>query len=194
VIHQANSRMFAMAAAIALRSDVTGPDLRRLARRTQDAKQARRLLALATIYDGGSRSDAARIGDVGLQIIRDWVLRFNEAGPDGLIDRKAPGPEPRLNDDHRAALAAAIESGPIPAIHGVVRWRLVDLCQWLWEEFRVSIARQTLSRELYSLGYRRLTARPRHHAQAEGAIAHFKKVSPPSWQRSHRRSASSPPR
>jgi transposase len=103
------------------------------------------LLSLATIYDGGSRSDAARIGDVGLQIIRDWVLRFNAAGPDGLVDRKAPGPEPRLNEDHRAALAAAIESGPIPAIHSVVRWRLVDLCQWLWEEFRVSIARQTLS-------------------------------------------------
>ena len=82
-----------MAAAIALRSDFTGADLRRLARRTQDAKQARRLLSLATIYDGGSRSDAARIGDVGLQIIRDWVLRFNAAGPDGLVDRKAPGPE-----------------------------------------------------------------------------------------------------
>src|ERR1700733_6669113 len=102
----ANSRMLAMAAAIALRSDFTGADLRRLARRTQDAKQARRLLSLATIYDGGSRSDAARIGDVGLQIIRDWVLRFNAAGPDGLVDRKAPGPEPRLNEDHRAAPAA----------------------------------------------------------------------------------------
>ena len=183
-----------MAAAIALRSDFTGADLRRLARRTQDAKQARRLLSLATIYDGGSRSDAARIGDVGLQIIRDWVLRFNAAGPDGLVDRKAPGPEPRLNEDHRAALAAAIESGPIPAIHSVVRWRLVDLCQWLWEEFRVSIARQKLSRELRSLGYRKLTARPRHHAQAEGAIEHFKKVSLPSWQRSRRTNASSLPR
>ena len=183
-----------MAAAIALRSDFTGADLRRLARRTQDAKQARRLLSLATIYDGGSRSDAARIGDVGPQIIRDWVLRFNAAGPDGLVDRKAPGPEPRLNEDHRAALAAAIESGPIPAIHSVVRWRLVDLCQWLWEEFRVSIARQTLSRELRSLGYRKLTARPRHHAQAERAIEHFKKVSLPSWQRSRRTNASSLPR
>ena len=73
-----------MAAAVALRSDFTGPDLRRLARRTQDAKQARRLLALATIYVGGSRSDAARIGDVGLQIVRDWVMRFNAEGPDGL--------------------------------------------------------------------------------------------------------------
>lgn len=183
-----------MAAAVGLRSDFTGSDLRRLARRTQDAKQARRLLALATIYDGGSRSDAARIGDVGLQIIRDWVMRFNAEGPDGLVDRKAPGPEPRLNEEHRAALVATIESGPIPAIHGVVRWRLIDLCQWLWEEFRVSIARQTLSRELRSLGYRKLTARPRHHAQAEGAIEHFKKASQPSWQRSRSRRMSSLPR
>ena len=186
--------MATMAAAIALRSDFTGGDLRRLARRTQDARQTRRLLALAMIYDGGSRSEAARIGDVGLQIIRDWVLRFNAEGPDGLIDRKAPGPEPRLTDAHRRALAAVIESGPIPAIHDVVRWRLVDLCQWLWEEFRVSVTRQTLGREVRALGYRKLSARPRHHAQTEGAIEHFKKASPRSWQRSRRRPASNRPR
>ena len=166
-----------MSAAIALRSDFTGPDLRRLARRTEDARQARRLLALAEIYDGGSRRDAARVGDVGLQIIRDWVLRFNAEGPDGLIDRKAPGPEPRLTEAHRQALVTMIENGPIPAVHDVVRWRLIDLCQRLWEEFRVSVARQTLGRELRALGYRKLSARPRHHAQAEGAIEHFKKVS-----------------
>jgi hypothetical protein len=99
-----------------------------------------------------------------------------------------------LNAEHRTAQAAAIESGPIPAIHGVVRWRLIDLCQWLWEEFRVAVARQTLSRELRALGYRKLTARPRHHAQAEGAIEHFKKVSPPSWQRSLITRVSSLPR
>lgn len=183
-----------MSAAIALRTDFTGSELRDLARYTRDANQARRLLALAVIYDGGSRSEAARVGGVGLQIVRDWVLRFNVEGPDGLIDRKAPGPMPRLNEEHRAALAAAVESGPIPAIHGVVRWRLIDLCQWLWEEFRVAVARQTLSRELRALGYRKLTARPRHHAQAEGAIEHFKKVSPPSWQRSRRTRVSSLPR
>ena len=183
-----------MAAAIALRSDFIGPDLRRLARRAQDARQAGRLLALATIYDGGSRSEAARVGAVGLQIIRDWVLRFNAEGPDGLIDRKAPGPEPRLTEAHRKALIAIIESGPIPAVHGVVRWRLVDLCQWLREEFRVSIARQTLGRELRALGYRKLSARPRHHAQAEGAIEYFKKPFPRSWRRSHSRWASSRPR
>jgi len=183
-----------MSAAIALRSDFTGPDLRRLARRTEDARQARRLLALAEIYDGGSRSDAARIGDVGLQIIRDWVLRFNAEGPGGLIDRQAPGPKPRLTEAHRQALVTMIENGPIPAVHDVVRWRLIDLCQWLWEEFRVSVARQTLGRELRSLGYRKLSARPRHHAQAEGVIGHFKKVSRRSWQRSRGRRASSRPR
>ena len=76
-----------MSAPIPLRTDFTADDLRVGARRTRDANQARRLLALAAIYDGGSRGDAARIGGVGLQIIRDWVLRFNHAGPDGLIDR-----------------------------------------------------------------------------------------------------------
>lgn len=183
-----------MAAAVALRTDFTGSALRHLARYTRDANQARRLLALAVIYDGGARSEAARVGGVGLQIVRDWVLRFNAEGPEGLIDRKAPGPTPRLNAEHRTALAAAIESGPIPAIHGVVRWRLIDLCQWLWEEFRVAVARQTLSRELRALGYRKLTARPRHHAQAAGAIEHFKKVSPPSWARSRRTRVSILPR
>jgi len=165
---------------IPLRDDFDAPRLRLAARQTKDAAQARRLLALAAVYDGASRTEAARIGGVTLQIVRDWVVKFNAQGPAGLIDRKAPGQPSRLNDTHRAALAAVIESGPTPALQGVVRWRLLDLCQWLWEEFRVSIARQTLSRELRAMGYRKLSARPRHHAQAEGAIEHFKKASPAS--------------
>jgi hypothetical protein len=56
------------------------------------------------------------------------VLKFNARGPDGLIDRKGRGQPPRLNEAHRAALAAILESGPIPAVHRVVRWRIVDLC------------------------------------------------------------------
>jgi len=75
-------------------------------------------------------------------------------------------------------VAALIESGPTPAIHGVVRWRLVDLCQWLWDEHQVSVATQTLGRELRAMNYRKLSARPRHHTQAEGAIELFKRVSP----------------
>ncbi len=126
---EADRRMFAMAAPIPLRSDVTAAELRQHARRTSDASQARRLLALAEIYDGGSRTDAARIGGVGLQIVREWVLRFNAFGPDGLLDRKAPGPAAKLDDGQRHALASMVESGPIPSIHGVVRWRLKDLAQ-----------------------------------------------------------------
>jgi putative transposase len=173
-----------MAAAIALRGDFDATTLRTLARRTRNANQSRRLLALAEIYDGGQRRDAARIGGVGLQIVRDWVVRFNAEGPDGLIDRKPPGQPPKLDAAHRRALARMIEDGPIPAVHGVVRWRLVDLIAWVWEEFRIVIAGQTLSRVLRSMGYRKLSARPRHHAQDPTAAAAFKKTSPRSWQRS----------
>jgi transposase len=169
---------------IALRADYDAGRARAAARRSKDGPQARRLLALAAIYEGATRTEAARIGGVTLQIVRDWVMRFNAAGPGGLIDRKAPGPQRRLNGQHRAALAAIIKSGPTPAVHGVVRWRIVDLGQWLFEEFRVVVSKQTLSRELRAMGYRKLSARPRHHAQAEGAIEGFKKVSPPAWSRS----------
>ncbi len=103
-----------MGAAIQLRSDYTADDLHRLARASRDANQTRRLLALASNYEGGSRSQAARIGGVGLQIIRDWVVRFNAHGPDGLLDCKAPGKTPRLSDAQRAALAQAVEAGPQP--------------------------------------------------------------------------------
>jgi transposase len=179
--------------AIALRSDFDATRVRALARRSKDAAQTRRLLALAAIYGGASRTEAAAIGGVTLQIVRDWVLKFNADGADGLIDRKAPGPEPKLMAEHRAALAAIIQSGPTPAIHGVVRWRLIDLCQWLWEEFHVSIAKPTMSRELRAMGYRKLSARPRHYAQAEGAVEDFKKVSPPAWKPLPTRRALRPP-
>jgi transposase len=176
-----------MAAAIRLRGDFDADALRAAAKRSKDGPQARRLLALAAIYDGTTRREAARIGGVGLQIVRDWVLKFNAQGPEGLLDRRAPGQAPRLNEAHRAALAAILESGPIPAVHGVVRWRIVDLCQWIFEQFRIAVSRQTLSRVLRKMGYRKLSARPRHHAQAAGAIENFKKVFPPAWKRSDAR-------
>jgi len=181
-----------MSVPIPLRRDFDAPSLRRLARTSKDANQARRLLALAGIYAGGRRSQAAEMGGVGLQIVRDWVVRFNAGGPAGLLDRKAPGQPPRLKEAHRRALAELIEAGPIPAIHGVVRWRLVDLAQWLWEEFRITVSETTLGRVLHKMGYRKLSARPRHHAQNPEALAAFKKSSPPAWQRSRaaRRQAS----
>ena len=173
-----------MSAPIPLRRDFDASQLRGLARKTKDGPQARRFLALAAIYDGTTRTEAAQHRGVVLKIIRNWVLRFNARGPDGLLDGKSPGQPSKLNDTQRQAIARMIESGPIPAVHGVVRWRLIDLSQWIFEEFRITIAKQTLSRELRAMGYRKLSARPRHHAQAEGAIEDFKKASRRIWRQS----------
>jgi len=181
----------AMAAPVPLRADFTADHLRALAKRSRDPDQTRRLLALAAIYDGASRTEAARIGCVTLQIVRDWVLRFNTNGPEGLVTGRAPGASPLLNNKQREALQRIVDEGPIPAIHGVVRWRLVDLIQWIWEEFRITISKQTLSRELRALGNRKLSARPRHHAKSEAAVSSFKKSFPPAWRRSPRTPAAS---
>jgi transposase len=162
-----------MSVPVALRTDYDGPALRSLARTSKDGPQTRRLLALAAIYEGASRTEAARISGVGLQTVRDWVLKFNAQGPAGLIDRKPPGQPALLSDAHRRQLSAMIEAGPIPAVHGVVRWRLVDLMQWLWEEYRIAISKQTLSRELRALDYRKLSARPHHYARNEEAARLF---------------------
>jgi transposase len=120
-----------MSMPLKLRNDFSAADVRAVARRCKDGAQVRRLLAIATILDGGSRSDAAIVGGVTRQIVRDWVLRFNAEGPEGLATRKAPGPQTILNDEHRHALEEIVEAGPIPAAHGVVRWRIIDLAQWL---------------------------------------------------------------
>jgi transposase len=178
-----------MARGIGLRKDFDAAALRRLARRSKDSGQARRLLALAEIYEGGSRSEAARVGGVTLQSIRDWVLRFNSHGPEGLIAIKAPGPKPKLNAKQRRALKEIVETGPIPAIHGVVRWRLIDLVQWLSEEFGVSLDETTVGRILKAMGFRKLSARPRHYAQNEFAVEAFKKTSPPKSRLSARASS-----
>lgn len=123
-----------------------------------------------------------------LQIVRDWVLRFNEGGPHGLATSKAPGRASILKDEQRARLAEVVETGPIPATHDVVRWRLADLAQWMWDDFELSVTRYTLGRELRTMGYRKLSARPRHHGQKPDDIAVFEKRSLPVWRKSNERS------
>jgi len=182
-----------MSAPIALREDYDGPMLRDLAKASQDANQTRRLLSLALIYDGGRRAAAAELGGVGLQIVRDWVMRFNAEGPDGLVDRKTLGPPSTLNQEQREALARIVEAGPIPAIHGVVRWRRADLALWLFEEFRISLEVSSVGRELRAMGFCKISARPRHKEQNEFALEDFKKTSPTSWKRSAAGSRSTAP-
>jgi len=167
-----------MGRAIAVRADYTSSEVRRLARRATDAGQARRLLAIAAVLDGSSREEAARLGGMDRQTLRDWVIRFNEQGPEGLINIPSPGAPAKLKAEHTAFLARIVEEGPVPAIHGVVRWRACDLIMRLHEEFGLSMSDDTIYRALHKLGFSHLSTRPRAYKQDPDAIEAFKKTSP----------------
>lgn len=177
-----------MGQAVAVRSDYTCNEVRRLATRAKDAAQARRLLAIAAVLDGASRTEAAKVGGMDRQTLRDWVIRFNEQGPDGLINIPSPGVPPKLDAAHRAFLARILEEGPIPAIHGVVRWRACDLIMRLHEEFGISVSDDTIYRALKDLGFSHVSARPKAYKQAPETLETFKKTSPYAWQKSARSS------
>jgi transposase len=175
-----------MGQAVPLRGDYTAGEVRRLATRAKDGAQVRRLLAIAAVLDGASREEAAKVGGMDRQTLRDWVIRFNEQGPDGLINIASPGAPPKLTDEHRAFLARIVEDGPIPAVHGVVRWRACDLIMRLHEEFGLSVSDDTIYRALKALGFSHVSARPKAYKQDPDAIAAFKKTSPTAWRKSAR--------
>jgi len=128
-----------MSAAVRMRTDFSAGELRRLAAATKNANQSRRLLSLAAVLDGMSRTEAARIGGMDRQTLRDWVHRFNQHGPEGLTDTWSKGHPPRLSAEQQAELAQLVETGPDRAVHGVVRWRRIDLKQIIAERFGWSI-------------------------------------------------------
>ena len=161
---------------IDLRNDFDSVSLRRLAKRTRDATQSRRLLALAEVYDGGSRTDASRIGAASVcRSFATGCCASTHRGPDGLVDGKSPGAPSKLNADHRRALAEVVEAGPVPAVDGVVRWRRKDLARWLLETFAISLDETTVGRELKALGFV-ISARPRHWRNRAGRRAFKKNV------------------
>jgi len=165
-----------MPSAVTLRTDFSAEDLRRLARRSKNNNQSRRLLSLAAVIDGMTRGEAARIGGMDRQTLRDWVHRFNEAGPDGLLDDWASGPEPRLSPGQKAELAAIVEAGPDPSVDGVVRWRRVDLQRVIKERFGVDYHERYVGTLLHKLGFSHMSARPRHPGQNRETIEAFKKT------------------
>jgi transposase len=169
-------REVAMSTAIGLREDFEADDLRSLAAKVKDANQARRLLALAAVYDGMDREEAACIGGMDRQTLRDWVHRFNEQGPDGLINAKSPGRPSKLSAEQKDELRQLVEAGPDPQVHGVVRWRCVDLKRVLEERFAVDLSEVSLGRVLKQLGFSHISARPQHPVQDAQAIAAFKKT------------------
>lgn len=166
-----------MGSAVALRMDYSAAELRRLARLSKDARQSSRLLSLAAVLDGMNRSDAARIGGMDRQTLRDWVHRFNEAGPEGLLDNWSSGPQPRLSPEQLSELTEIIETGPDPARDSVVRWRRIDLQRVIEERFGVEYHERHVSTLLEKLGFSHMSARPRHPAQDTEIIEAFKKTS-----------------
>ncbi len=105
--------------------------------------------------------------------------RFNEHGPDGLLDNWSKGSPPRLSSSQQAELAQLVEAGPDRAVHGVVRWRRIDLQRVIAERFGVEYHERTIGKILKALGFSHVSARPRHPAQDPRTIQAFKKTSPP---------------
>ncbi len=173
--------------AIALRADYDAARTRRLAARARDPDQARRLLALAAVYDGRSRAESARLAGMDRQTLRDWVHRFNGEGPDGLIDRRPPGAARRLSAEQETALAVLVEAGPEAAgLDGVARFRCRDLQALIGARFGVAVHERTVGKLLKRLGFSHITTRPKHYRQDVEAQQAFKKTSPTRWLASAR--------
>ena len=166
-----------MGSAVKIRTDYSAVELRRLARVSKDARQSSRLLSLTAVLDGMSRTDAARIGGMDRQTLRDWVHRFNETGPDGLMDSWSSGPQARLSPGQLTELAEIVETGPDPAVDGVVRWRRIDLQKVIKARFDVDYHERHVSTLLKKLGFSHMSARPRHPAQDAEIVEAYKKTS-----------------
>lgn len=167
-----------MSGAVPLRDDFDAAILRRFARSCRDNRQIRRLLALAAVYDGMNRTEAARIGGMDRQTLRDWVHRFNELGPDGLTNAKGAGRRRLLNDDQMKELAQIVETGPDRERDGVVRWRHIDLVRVIEERFGVTCSDSVVGKYLAELSFSHISGRPLNPAQDPQVIDAFKKTSP----------------
>jgi transposase len=166
-----------MPATVKIRTDYSAAELRRLAASSKDANRSRRLLSLAAVLDGMNREDAARIGGMDRQTLRDWVHRFNAEGPDGLKDIRSKGASPRLAPEQLAAFVEVVETGPDRTKDGVVRWRRIDLKRVIKERFGVVYHERTIGKILKQIGFSHISARPRHPGQKIETIAAFKKTS-----------------
>ena len=159
-----------------MRTDYTSEHLRRLSCRCKDAKQARRLLAMADILEGASRAEAGRGVGNDIQTVRDWVIRFNAEGPDGLKDRTSPGRPPKLTPAQQEELKDIAGKGPDPKTDGVVRWRCKDLKRLIKERFGVDLDERNVGRLLRRLGFSYVSGRPRHPKQDPQLIEEYKKI------------------
>jgi transposase len=155
--------------ALAIRDDISPEELRRQARQVQGGRVSARMIAIANALEGMDRATAARLAGMDRQILRDWVRRYNAEGIAGLFNRKAPGRQPKLSEGQMAALKARVLAGPDPAVAGVVRWRVVDLCRWVAERWDVHYSETGMLRLLWSLALAHRKPRPQHPKSDEKA-------------------------
>ena len=163
---------------VEIKGSHTPAELRRLAASGKNANQSRRLLSIAAVLDGMSRADAAKIGGMDRQTLRDWAHKFNALGPDGLKDNYRAGNPRRLSKVQQQELAKLVETGPDRAVHGVVRWRRMDLQQVIAERYGVAYHERTIGKLLRALGFSHISVRPRHPKQDGEVIEAFKKTGP----------------
>ena len=175
-----------MGAALPVRGDISAEELRRLARFEADGRVACRLLALGNALDGMSRERAARQAGMDRQTLRDWVIRFNAAGIDGLRDRPRSGRPPFLDEGQMAALKAIVLRGPDPERDGLSAWTAKDLCQIALDRFGVSYSENGMLDLLHGLNLSWQKTRPVHPQADPKAQAAFKKV-PAADRRDRRR-------
>jgi transposase len=135
------------------------------------------MLALALVLDGKSREEAAEVGGMDRQTLRDWVHRYNSEGLSGLMNRRHSGAKSRLSPEQLAELASLVEAGPDPVQHKVVRWRRVDLKPEIAARFGVEFHERSVGKILRRLGFRRMSARPQHPKSKPETQETFKKTS-----------------
>jgi transposase len=162
-------------AALAIRDDVAPDELRRQARRERDGRVSARLIALANALEGMDRASAARLAGMDRQTLRDWVHRYNAEGITGLSNRPLPGRVPKLTEGQMASLKAIVLRGPDPAVDGVERWRVVDLCRVVEERWGVVYSETGMLRLLWSLDLSHRKTRPVHPQANAKAQEVFKK-------------------
>jgi transposase len=160
------------------RLERSSAELRRAAKELSDPTQVRRVLALAMVLDGASRSEAARACGMDRQTLRDWVHRYNAEGIEGLLDRLPPGRPSLLTPGQEEELKAIVLAGPDLARDGVVRWRRIDLKRVIHERFEVEFHERSVGKILAKLGFKRLSVRPQHPASDPEVQAAFKKTLP----------------
>lgn len=170
-----------MVAAVSItRLDLDAAGLRRAARRCREPHAARRMLALALVLEGASRTHAAQAAGMDRQTLRDWVHRYNGEGLAGLRDRHGGGARPLLSSDQEREVARWVSEGPDPVREGVRRWRRSDLVRAIERAFGMTMAERSIGDMLRRQGFRRLVPRPRHPGHDAAAQTSFRSVSPPS--------------